>query len=57
MTYRQIEASREVRLWIKDIIVPVITTGLTLMLVPEIRTAVIDKATELKSKVKTIIKK
>ena len=57
MTYRQIEASREVRLWIKDIIVPIVTTGFTLMLVPEIRTAVVDKATELKSKVKTIIKK
>ena len=57
MTYKQIEASREVRLWIGQIIVPIVTTVGALMMVPEVRTTVVEKATELKSKIKTKIKK
>lgn len=57
MTYRQIEASREVRLWISQVIIPTVTTVGALMMVPEVRTYVVDKATELKSKVKAKIKK
>ena len=57
MTYRQIETSREVRLWIGQIVVPIVTTVGAMMLVPEVRTAVTDKASEFKNKIKTKIKK
>lgn len=57
MTYKQIEASREVRLWIGQIIVPIVTTVGAMMMVPEVRAAVVGKATELKDKIKTKIKK
>lgn len=29
MTWKQIEASREIRLWVKEIVVPVVLTGAT----------------------------
>ena len=57
MTYKQIEASREARLWISQVIVPVFTTAGLLMLNPEIRASVKTKATELKETIKTKIKK
>lgn len=57
MTYRQIEASREARLWISQVIVPIVTTAGAMMMVPEVRACVVDKATELKSKVKAKIKR
>ena len=53
MTYKQIEASREVRLWIKDIIVPTLVTVSMMMTVPEIRESVKAKASEIKEKIRT----
>lgn len=49
MTYKQIEASREVRLWITQVIVPVLGIA---MLFPECRKAVVDKATDVSNYVK-----
>ena len=50
MTYRQIETSREIRLWVTSIIVPTVTTVGTLMMVPEVRNAVKSKLNEVRLK-------
>lgn len=52
MTYKQIEAAREVRLWIGQIVVPAVTTAAVLMTVPEIRSAVTAKVDEVKQSIK-----
>lgn len=49
MTWKQIEASREARLWLTQIVLPVATV---VMLVPEARNAVAKKAKEAKTYVK-----
>lgn len=53
MTYRQIESSREVRLWVTQVIVPMLgmVTALAAT-VPEFREAVVAKTQEVKDKVK-----
>lgn len=51
MTNRQIETSREIRLWIRDIIVPSIGVGATVLwLHPEIKDNIKTKIDEVKSK-------
>ena len=57
MTWKQIETSREVRLWVGQIVVPIVTTVGAMMMVPEVRTTIIDKSSELKSRVKAKFKK
>lgn len=53
MTNRQIETSREIRLWIRDIIVPSIGVGATVLwLHPEIKDNIKSKINEIKSKLK-----
>ena len=53
MTYKQIEASREARLWITQIVVPALGMATALVAtVPEFRTAVVAKAKDVKSKIK-----
>lgn len=53
MTNRQIETSREIRLWIRDIIVPSIGVGATVLwLHPEIKDNIKTKIDEIKSKLK-----
>ncbi len=53
MTNRQIETSREIRLWIRDIIVPSIGVGATVLwLHPEIKDNIKSKVDEIKSKFK-----
>lgn len=54
MTYKQIEASREARLWLTQIILPVVTV---VMLVPESRKAVIAKVKNAKKAIETKFKK
>ena len=57
MTNRQIETSREIRLWIRDIIVPSIGVGATaLWLHPEIKDNIKSKIDEVKSKFKKGVK-
>ena len=53
MTYKQIEASREIRLWITQIIVPAAMTVGGLMLMPGVREPVVAKASEIKNKIRT----
>ena len=48
-TWKRIEASREIRLWITQVIVPLIGIG---AMIPEVREAAIAKVKEVKSKLK-----
>lgn len=48
MTYRQVETSREIRLWITQVIIPMFGIA---MMIPEAREAVVAKAREIKDKV------
>ena len=57
MTYKQIEASREARLWIGQVIIPAITVVVAAMTVPEVRKAVTEKANNLKTAIKKKFKK
>ena len=58
MTNRQIETSREIRLWIRDIIVPSIGVGATVLwLHPEIKDNIKSKIDEVKIKFKSKFKK
>ena len=58
MTNRQIETSREIRLWIRDIIVPSIGVGATVLwLHPEIKDNIKSKVDEVRSKFNSKFKK
>ena len=57
MTYKHIEASREARLWISQVIVPVATVAGAALAVPEVRHAVVDKAKSVKQAIKNKFKK
>ena len=48
MKRKNVEAAREVRLWIGQIIVPGVTVLASALAIPEVRQAVTAKATELK---------
>lgn len=50
MTWKQVEASREARLWLTQIILPIATV---VMMVPETRKAVIEKTKEVNKSIKT----
>lgn len=50
MTYKQIEQAREIRLWIRDILVPATLAATTVLSIPEVREAVSAKASEIKNK-------
>ena len=54
VTYKQVEASREVRLWLTQIVLPIV--GVT-MLVPEARQAVVAKVKQAKKNIETAFKK
>lgn len=57
MTHRQIETSREIRLWVGQILIPVTTIAVTAMTVPEVRTAVVSKAKNVKETIKNKFRK
>lgn len=57
MTWKQIETSREIRLWVSQIIVPTVTIAATMMSIPEVRKAAIDKVNKTKEKIETKFKK
>ena len=48
MKRKNVEAAREVRLWIGQIVVPGVTLLASALAIPEVRQAVAAKATELK---------
>lgn len=54
MTYKQIEASREARLWLTQIVLPITAV---IMMVPETREAVMTKAKEMKKVIETKFKR
>lgn len=51
MKHKHIEAAREVRLWIGQIIVPAVTLAATTLAIPEVRQAVAAKANEWKDSI------
>lgn len=57
MTRKQIDASREARLWIVQIALPMITMATTVLSIPEVRQAVAAKANEVKYKIKNRLNK
>lgn len=57
MTRRQIDASRERRLWISQVIIPSLTLVATAMAIPEVREAVKAKANEIRFKIESRMKK
>ena len=52
MTRKQIDASRELRLWITQVVIPAFGVA---MMIPEAREAVVTKAKEVKDKIKSKI--
>lgn len=54
MTYKQIETSREARLWITQVIAPAIGIA---MLFPEVRKTVVDKAKDVANQIKSKLHK
>ena len=54
MTQRQIDSSREARLWLSQIVLPVVGV---VMMVPEVRQAVIDKVKTAKRNIETTFSK
>lgn len=57
MNYKQIEASREARLWLGQIIVPAIGLAVAVLAIPEVRQAVVLKADDIKRSIKNKTKK
>ena len=58
MTNRQVETSREIRLWVKDIVVPVATTAAVIMIaVPGVGKSAMKKCTNVKNSIKNKLKK
>lgn len=53
MTYKQIEASRELRLWIGQVIVPAVGVTAAVLANPNIREAAKDKLESVKQKIRT----
>lgn len=51
MTYKQIEASREVRLWIGQVIVPAIVAGAVVVSNPVARQTIVTKCKNVKDTV------
>lgn len=57
MTYKQIEASREARLWIGQIFVPAISLAVTTLAIPEVRQAIATKAESIKQSIEWKMKR
>lgn len=53
MTYKQIEASRELRLWIGQIIVPAVSVSVVLLSNPNVRKVASEKLEDIKTKIRT----
>lgn len=53
MTFKQIEASREARLWITQIVVPAAAAVVVAMSIPEVRHAIAEKVDSVKTAIKS----
>jgi hypothetical protein len=52
MTYKQIESSREVRLWVTQILVPAVMVGTMILTIPEVRQEVSIKVKHVKESIR-----
>ncbi len=52
MTYKQIEATRELRLWIGQVIVPAIGVSVALLSNPDVRRVASDTMEDVKAKIR-----
>lgn len=57
MKYKHIEAAREARLWIGQIVIPAMTIAATTLTIPEVRQAVATKAKSVKQSIEDKMKK
>lgn len=57
MKRKNIDAAREVRLWIGQIVVPAVTLAATTMAIPEVRQAVAARAKLVKSSIEEKLNK
>lgn len=57
MTWKQIEKSREIRLWISQIIFPTAVIVGTVLSIPEVRKNVVIKANRIKNDIESKIKR
>ena len=53
MTYKQIEASRELRLWIGQVIVPIVSVMAVVLANPDVRKVASEKLDSIKQKFQT----
>lgn len=53
MKYKHVLASRELRLWVGQIVIPTITLGVTLMNVPEVRQTFDETVYKIKKAIKS----
>ena len=52
MTYKQIEASREARLWLGQIIIPAASVAIAILSIPEVREAIGTKVKSIQNKIR-----
>ena len=57
MTYKQIEASREARLWIGQIMIPAVSAAVAVLSIPEVREMVAAKANQIKYSIENKMKR
>ena len=57
MTYKKIEASREARLWLGQIIIPAASAAMVFLTIPEVRQMVATKANQIKYSIENKMKK
>lgn len=57
MKRKNIDAMREVRLWIGQIVVPAVTLAASTMAIPEVRSAVALKAEQWKESIESKLKR
>ena len=57
MTYKQIETSREIRLWIGQIIVPAASVALAVLSIPEVRYKIGRKVANVKESIQYKIRR
>ena len=54
MSYKRIEASREARLWLGQIVIPVVSTAVAALSIPEVRQMVATKANQIKYSIENL---
>lgn len=57
MKHKHVEASREVRLWLGQIVIPALTVAATVLTIPEVRSKAASKVSDIKKSIKRKFKK